>query len=419
MTATRTARRLWLPAIALVVGSLGSAAAFQAGQAGRWVTGWGTSQNGLGATRMSNATVRLVARITIPGDAVRIRLDNTFGTEAVEIGAAYVGHRVQREILAKGSNRPVLFDGATTVRIPVGGTVTSDPVTMKVATQDDLAVSLYVAGADVQPSQHGGAFATSYLTANGTGNVAADEVPPVPGSTRPAASPFTETTTSTFWLKAIDVLSSTSTGAIVTIGDSITDGSCSTVDGWDRWVDVLAVRLALAGIPKAVINEGIGGNTITRPNLQPPPNSETALERFDRDVLSHHGVTHVILFEGTNDIRREAPTGQVTSGMAEIIKRVRARGLTVIGATIVPRHDYPAVGTNTGWDAANNKVRHEVNQWMRTKAPFDAVLDFDKTIRDPQNPEFNYPSFHCDGIHPSPRGYFELAKSVPLELFEK
>ena len=143
------------------------------------------------------------------------------------------------------------------------------------------------------------------------------------------------------------------------------------------------------------------------------------LKRFDRDMLSHHGVTHAILFEGTNDIRREAPTGQVTSGMAESIRRVRARGLTIIGATTVPRHDYPAVGTNMGWDTANNKVRHEVNEWMRTKAPFDAVLDFVKTIRDSENPEFNYPSFHCDGIHPSPPGYFELAKSVPLELFEK
>ena len=148
-------------------------------------------------------------------------------------------------------------------------------------------------------------------------------------------------------------------------------------------------------------------------------NSDPALERLDRDVLSHHGVTHVVLFEGTNDIRRGAPADQVISGMQEIVKRVKARGIRILGVTIVPRHNVAAAGDNTGWDAAKTNVPHQVNEWILKKAAFDAVLDFDRLVRDPSNPDVYYPSFHCDGIHPSLRGYYELGTSIPLGLFKK
>jgi lysophospholipase L1-like esterase len=250
------------------------------------------------------------------------------------------------------------------------------------------------------------------VTAGGAGDLTAEE----------AAKPFTGTTTSMFWLKSIDVSSFTSTGAIVAFGDSITDGTCSTVDGHDRWEDLLAVRLVLNdnnhGAHKAVVNEGIGGNTITRENLQPPPDSSPGVERLDRDVLSHHGVTHVVLFMGTNDIRRNAPAAQVIAGMQDIVKRVKARGLKIVGVTIIPRHNRPPAENNTGWDAAKTQVRNEVNQWMRTRKPFDALIEMDAAVRDPKNPDLIYPPFNCgDGIHPSPRGYFEMGKSVPLDLF--
>lgn len=417
MTRRTIARRTRFAPCALIVGCLAAGAAAQNDAPAGWVTAWGTSQNGVGATSLSNATVRLIARVTVPGTAVRLRFDNTFGTESVELGAVYVGHRALRETLAEGSNRRVTFGGAAGVRIPAGGSVTSDPVAMTILAREDLAVSLHVPGTDVRPSQHGGALVTSYLTANGAGNVAGEEVLPAPGQSRPEASPFTGTTTSTFWLKAIDVQSPTSTGAIVALGDSITDGTCSTVDGWDRWVDWLSVRLALAGIPKAVVNEGIGGNTIGRAHLRPAPNSVPALERLDRDVLSHHGVSHVILFEGTNDIRRDASAEQVISGMTDISQRVRARGIRIVGVTIVPRHNLPPAGDNTGWDDAKSKTRRAVNEWIRSGGAFDAVLDFDRVMRDPSAPDRNYPSFHCDGIHPNPRGYYEIGKSVPLDLF--
>jgi lysophospholipase L1-like esterase len=363
-------------------------------------------------TAITNATVRMIARVTISGDAVRIRLDNTYGTSPLVIAKAYVGHRIQGATLAEGSNRQVFFKRSANVTIPAGGGVESDEVAIKVLAQTDLAVSLYIPEQTVRPSQHGGAQVTSYVTAGGAGDLTAEE----------AAKPFTGTTTSMFWLKSIDVSSFTSTGAIVAFGDSITDGTCSTVDGHDRWEDLLAVRLVLNdnnhGAHKAVVNEGIGGNTITRENLQPPPDSAPGVERLDRDVLSHHGVTHVVLFMGTNDIRRNAPAAQVIAGMQDIVKRVKARGLKIVGVTIIPRHNRPPAENNTGWDAAKTQVRNEVNQWMRTRKPFDALIEMDAAVRDPKNPDLIYPPFNCgDGIHPSPRGYFEMGKSVPLDLF--
>jgi lysophospholipase L1-like esterase len=383
--------------------------------AGRWVTAWGTSQNGLGMNEVTNTTVRMIARVTVSGEAVRIRLDNTFGTAPLTIGTAYIGQRIQGAALAMGSSRQVFFNTSPRVIVPARGSVTSDPVPMKVLAQQDLAVTLFVPDANARPSQHGGAQVTSYVAANGAGDVSAEET----------ATPFTGTTTSMWWLKAVDVSSSSATGAVVAFGDSITDGTCSTVDAHDRWEDLLAVRLALdaatRGQPdahKAVINEGIGGNTVTREHLQPPPDSPPGIERLDRDVLSHQGVTHVIVFMGTNDIRREAPAAHVIAGLQDVAMRVKARGAKVVGVTIIPRHNRPPAENNTGWNAAKTRIRDEVNQWIRSKAPFDAVIDFDKVVQDPRNAELIDPPFNCgDGIHPSPRGYYEMGRSVRLDLF--
>ena len=392
-----------------------SVMAQQAPASARWVTAWSTSQQGLGANAVTNTTVRLIARVTVSGEAVRIRIDNTFGTAALAIGRAYVGQRIQGAALAAGSNRQMSFNKSASISIPAGGSIVSDPVQMKVLAHQDLAVSLYISGANLRPSQHTNAQVTSYLAPDNSGDVAATE----------AATPFTASMTSMPWLKAIDVSSSSSSGAIVAFGDSITDGTCSTVDAHDRWEDLLGLRLALDAANrsapdahKAVLNEGIGGNTITRERLQPPPDSPPGLERLERDVLTHHGVTHVVFFMGTNDIRRQARADQVITGMEEIAKRVKARGLKIAGATIIPRHNRPPAENNTGWNAAKTQIRNDVNRWMRTKAPFDAVIDFDKVVQDPANADLIYPPFNCgDGIHPSPRGYYEMGRSVRLELF--
>jgi len=388
----------------------------------RWVTAWSTSQQVLGEDRISNATIRMIARVTTPGDAVRVRLDNAYGTEPVTIGRAFVGYRVRGAALAAGSNRPLTFSGASEAVIPAAGTVWSDPVSLSVRAQQDLAVSLHIRGTSVRPSQHTNAAVTSYRSADGSGDVTADE-----GTAR-----FEMTTTALWWLKAIDVQSTSSPGTIVAFGDSITDGTCSTLDAHDRWEDVMSVRLGLEhdaaarqgrssreGL-KAVINEGIGGNTVTREDLSPPPDSTPGLERLERDVLSHHGVTDVVLFMGTNDVRRGATAASVLEGTSSIIKQVKAKGIRIIGATMIPRHNVAPAGTNTGWNPDKTRIRNEVNAWIRSKAAFDAVIDFAQVVRDPSNPDLLVPAFNCgDGIHPSPLGYYEMGKSIDLSLFRR
>jgi len=403
-----------LPLRALAIRAKPEADASQPRPDAKWVTAWGSSLQGLGQTGVTNATVRLIARVTIPGEAIRIRLANTFGTAPLVIGKAFVGERTSGAAIASGSNHQISFNGSASVTIPAGGTSVSDPVSMAIRSREDLAVSLYVPEADVRPTQHGLAFTTSYLTANGAGDVTADE----------KRQAFTASTTSMFWLKAIDVRSSSSTGAIVTFGDSITDGNCSTVDANNRWEDWMAVRLELdaartraPGAYKAVVNEGISGNTIGREHLQPPPDSPPGLERLDRDVFSHAGVTHVVVFMATNDIRRAASAAQVIAGTEELVKRIKDHGLKVIGATVIPRHN--STTANSPWDSAKTRIRNEVNEWMRTRASFDGLIDFDKVVRDPMNADVLYPAFNCDEIHPTPAGYYEMGKSIPLTLFAK
>jgi lysophospholipase L1-like esterase len=378
----------------------------------RWVTAWGTSQQTTGSVPLTNTTVRLNARVTIGGDALRLRFDNTYGKTTVSIGRAYVGLRARGPVVVPGSNRPVSFAGRETTSIPAGGSIRSDPIVMDVLAMQDLAVSLYLPAADLLVSQHSGALTTSYVATPNGGDHAAVE----------GAEPFSTTITTMPLLKSIDVRSAAAPGAIVAFGDSITDGTCSTVDGHDRWVDWLSTRLALdagrrggGAAHKAVVNEGIGGNTVTREGLQPAPDSTPGLERLDRDVLSHAGVTDVILFMGTNDIRRGASAARVMDGLSQIAKRIKAQQKKVFGATIIPRHNVPAAGTNTGWNDAKTAIRREVNQWIRTRAPFDGVLDFDAAVRDPADADLISPPFNCDGIHPTPRGYFEMGRLLPLD----
>ena len=404
--------RLFFVTVLAVLLATGLAALERQAQTPRWVTAWATSQQGLGQDGVTDATVRLIVRVTAGGESVRVRLDNTYGAEPLQIGSGYIGQRQRGPALLSGSNRQMRFAGATSVTIPPRGSVTSDSIQMTVLPRQDLAVSLHVAGANVRPSQHRGALVTSYVSANGSGDLTADET----------RSGFTETMTSMWWLKSIDVLTSSVAGTIVAFGDSITDGSCSTVDGHDRWEDWLAVRLDAVEDPsarRAVVNEGIGGNTVIGEGLQPAPNSTPGVERFERDVLSHAGVTDVVLFMGTNDIRREASARQVIDGTRSIIEQAHSRGLRIHGVTIIPRHNRAPTENNSGWNPAKTRVRNQVNEWIRGDAPFDGVLDFDAIVRDPSNHDLILPAFNCDDIHPTSRGYYEMGWSVPLALFAR
>jgi lysophospholipase L1-like esterase len=377
-----------------------------------WTAAWGTSQQVLGQTRVSNATLRLIARVTAPGDAIRLRFDNTFGTVPVTFGKVSVGPRQSANnpaSISPGLLMPVMFAGQSSVTIAAGGSVTSDSIRLRVEAQEDLAVSVYIPGSDVPASQHSRAVVTSFITDNGTGDLTASE----------SGAPFNIRITTMPWLKAIDVLPTAPMTAIVAFGDSITDGTCTTLDAHDRWEDILAQRLALQdNVRHSVINEGIGGNTVTR-NVTPPSDSTPGTERLERDVLAHAGLSHVVVFMGTNDIRREASAENVINGLKDIVARVKTRGLKVIGVTIVPRHDIASVDGNTGWNDTKTKGRNEINTWIREGGAFDAIIDFDRVVRSAVNPNLLNATYNCgDGIHPSPLGYFQMGKSVDLDLFE-
>lgn len=390
---------------AIVAGGINAAAGQRRSGPARWIAAWSTSQQALGNTAISNATVRMIARVSIPGEQVRVRFDNTYGTTPLPIGRASVALRRGGATLVPASLKRLTFAGAEQATVPPGGSIVSDAVPLAVRARQDLAVSFHVAGRDVRPSQHTNGLVTSFITADNAGDATGEE----------SDKPFINKTTAGLWLKSVDVFSNQATGGIVAFGDSITDGSCATPDAYERWPDQLAQRLELAGRVVSVLNEGIGGNTVLPKHPDPvPPTGLAGLDRVDRDVLSHPGMTHVVIFIGTNDLRRSATPPMVSEGLETLVKRVKAKGLKVIGATLVPRHN------NTGqtpWDPTKTARRNELNTWIRTKAPFDAVLDFDTVVRNPSSPDLLEPIYDCDGIHPSPRGYYEMAKSVKLTLF--
>ena len=273
-----------------------AAPAFAQNSSQGWVTAWGTSQQGLGEAKITNATVRMIARVTLPGDSIRVRLDNTFGTAPVTFGKVMVGPRIQGPAVGVGLNKPVTFGGENSVTVRNGASVTSDAVTLRVDAQQDLSISLFVGGNAVSPSQHNNAVVTSYFTADNAGDQTSSQDGKV----------FTKKTTSMFWLKSIDVHPIQAASAIVAFGDSITDGTCTTLDAHDRWEDIVGQRLSLMNpVSRSVVNEGIGGNTVTGAHLVPAAASPPGVDRLERDVLSHSGVSQVVLFMGTNDIRRE------------------------------------------------------------------------------------------------------------------
>ena len=221
----------------------------------QWIASWGSSLHGLSREdqTITDATIRLIARSTVAGDRVRVRLENTYGTHPLTIGAAAIGVRNNGPSLVIGSNRPLRFDGSPSVTIPAGDSVLSDHVFLDIQAEQELAVSLYVAAADVRSNVHRLALTTSYLTEPGAG----DQTNDVEGSAYP------NTTQRMHWLSAVEVYSSSARGAIVAFGDSITDGSCATPDGHDRWGDVLYGRLSEAGgtARLGMVNSGIAGNT--------------------------------------------------------------------------------------------------------------------------------------------------------------
>ncbi|MDD1451203.1 GDSL-type esterase/lipase family protein [Sphingomonas sp. H160509] len=301
------------------------------------------------------------------------------------------------------------FSGRSDAVIPPGAEMYSDPVALHIAAGADLAISLYLPDAASPQTGHPGSRATSFTLA---GNAVAD-------GTLAGATP----TTHWYALADVEVAATPTAGTIVAIGDSITDGYGVKPERNTRWTDVLAQRLRGTTAKRAigVVNAGIGGNRVLLDGLGP-----NLLARFDRDVIARSGVRWAIVLEGINDLgvlTREAPAtpaqhaaivAQITAGFAQVVARAHAHGIKVIGGTVMP------FGGNTYYHpiAENEADRQAVNSFIRTSGVFDAVIDFDRLMRDPAHPDRLSPAYDSgDHLHPSEAGYKTMGEAVPLSLF--
>lgn len=379
-----------------------SAAPAQAGLP-RWVGSWGAApQPPTAASKaLNNQTVRQVVRLSAGGDRVRIRFTNEYGTKPLVIGAASVA-KAKADGEIAGPVRALTFGGQTSVTIPPGAPMLSDPISLKLDSLSTLSISAYFPGETGPCTCHNRGEQTAYVSE--------------PGDFTKGPFAAKETITARAFLSGVDV--ETEWGkTIVVLGDSISDGYRSTVDANARWPDRLAERFAERW-PKegwGVVNMGISGNRILSGGM-----GDAALTRLDRDVLAVPGAAYLIVFEGVNDVGMGSrPNGggvpsaeQMIAGYQQIIARAKTEKLKVIGATIAP-FEGAAYYTEQG-----EAVRQQVNQWIRTSGAFDGVIDFDAAWRDPTNPKRIKADLQPgDWLHGNDAGYRVLGDAVNLKLF--
>ena len=347
-------------------------------------------------------TIREIVRVSLGGATLRVRFSNLDGDVPLEIGKATVAHTAEGAAVQPGSDRPLSFNGRPSVSIPPGALAVSDPVTFAVPALAQLTVTIYLPTRSGRVTEHQLASATSY-------HVAGDQVANL-GFDSP------EKVTTWEYLNGIDVLAPEKDGAIVTIGDSITDGAYSTPNADARWPDELARRLQndKRYSRLSVINESISGNKILQDRAGP-----NALARFDRDVLAQSGVKYLIVLEGINDIGhiKTNPEDQTSAddiilALDQMILRAHTHGIAVIGGTLTP---YRGAGY---YSEKGEAIRTAVNTWIRTSGAFDGVIDFEATVKDPQHPDTFSPAYeHGDHLHPNDAGYKAMGNAINLKLF--
>jgi lysophospholipase L1-like esterase len=374
-----------------------------------WVGTWATAPAPAEGVALSNQTLRMNARVSIGGKTLRVRLSNAYGVRPLTVGSAHIGLRATGPGIAPGSDRRLTFGGEAFATIAAGALLLSDPVELDVTPLADVAITFFLPG-DI-PASFGitGRYArqTNYISP--PGDFSAEAVMPVG-----------RITDDWYFVNGIDMLAPTQTGGIVALGDSLTDANISTHDAFCRWPDQLARRLvARDGRAMGVMNQGLGGNRILH-----DIRGDSGLRRFDRDVLAQPGVTHVIVVLGTNDLRNrwakpeeEVTAEQMIAGLKQMAMRAHARGIKIFGGTLMPfENETFLVGA---WTPAREAVRQAVNAWIRDGGAFDAVIDFDKGVRDPEHPTRMLPIYDCgDHLHPSDAGYNRMGDIIDLALLD-
>ena len=399
-----------------------------------WVRSWSAAPEPPSTARgpfpaspsFAHQTLRQVVRLSAGGERVRIRLTNEFGAKPLLIGAVHVALADAGGAIQAGTDHVVTFDGRGTAVIAAGAPLLSDTVEMEVPALARLAISLYLPEDTGPCTCHATSMQTLYL-ADGDQTaapyVAAAPAPPPP--VLPAgAPPLPRFPAPRAFLAGVEVDTPGVASTIVLLGDSITDGVGSTTDQDRRWPDVLAARLAARSDSVwGVANQGISGNRILHDG-----SAQSALARFDRDVLAVPGARYVVIFEGINDLGRGTPmqgplaaifgppepvsAEQMISGYRQLILRAHARGLKVIGATIAP---YGGAGY---FSAEGEAKRQTINGWIRNGGAFDGVIDFDQALRDPADPKQMRADYHAgDHLHGSDAGYKAMGEAIDLGLF--
>jgi lysophospholipase L1-like esterase len=379
----------------------------------KWVDAWAvsylpTTVNGTpqAVPTFDNQTLRSNMFLKLPGTALRVRLTNRFATQPLVVGGAHVALRRPAGGQGTGSDivpetdHVLTFDGARTLTLEPGQEMWSDPVDLAVKQHEDVTVSLFLPESTTPEAFHPTGLKTNYVAAD---NRCGDATLPFAGRG--------SHTTMYFFISDVQVWAPAKSRVIVTLGDSITDGAAAANDLNAAWPDVLSRRLPALpdGTPVCVINMGIGSNRLVSADAAGP----AGLKRLEEDVLSRPNVSHLILLEGINDISYEqAPAEELIAAYEQVIDKAHAKGIEVIGATLLPiqnsRKDTPA----------NEATRQAVNEWIREAGRFDAVLDFEKVVQDPQNPLSIRSDLTRDYVHPNTEGYRLMGESVSLKLFE-
>jgi len=430
MPSTPESKGCWTvrAAIALAIGTLLMPAAALAerdeDRDGRRFATWESALEGVHGTS-GDFTVRNIARASVSGTRIRVRIGNQYGTQSITIRAATIGlqRSVAQPALIPDSLRTLTFHhGQTSMSIKAGEVVWSDPVSLRVHAQQNMAVSLHAPGAQVNDHTFPAPETNPpgcFISATG-----GDHTADVSGASFPSTYVFENTRTpgwhpgELLWVDLIDVKADIQ-GTIVALGDSITDGY-QVSGGGDRWTDLLSERINRlpAESQKSIVNAGISGNTVSR---QPNPYDPTqqccgapAPARLERDVLSVPGVTDVMLLEGTNDLGGDgawppSPAAQVIGGIQEIVSRVRARGLRIVCSTVLPMCN-PA-------GSSKEENRLQVNAFIRTRGSCDAVIDWDAVMKDPADPTRMRPAWMNDCYHPNALGDRKMADAVDLAIF--
>ncbi|MFE9323001.1 SGNH/GDSL hydrolase family protein [Nocardia sp. NPDC052278] len=378
-----------------------------------WTTVWATSAHqpskafvaNWAESGFTNQTVRQVVRVSDGGLTTRVRLTNRYGTTPLVVAGATIARSAADGAIDPDSVQNLTVGFAPSFRIAPGADLVTDPAALSPAPLESVTITLYLAEPTGPATQHAQSFATTYRA---NGDHRAD----------PTAAAFTETSQSWYYLTGVEVANvAPPRSALVAFGDSITEGVGSTSNSDNRYPDELAERLAAAGIPRAVLNEGIGGNRVT---VDSSWLGESARTRFRHDVLDQPGVGTVIILEGTNDIGLssgvtavdtvvDVSPEQLITTYRDLIGQARAAGLRVLGATLPPFGDSPYFN-----DAAENK-RLAVNEWIRIAGEYDAIVDLDAALADPTDPHRLAPAYDSgDHLHPNDAGYRTMAATVDL-----